>query len=82
MSSRFKLLQHTLLMLCCSSFAIASEDLTDTDCQCRDPDGSMRNLGTVECVDITGEKYLVRCEMSTNTPYWRKIKGGSGCPAA
>jgi hypothetical protein len=42
----------------------------------------MRNLGTVECVDITGEKYLVRCEMSTNTPYWRKIKGGSGCPAA
>ncbi|MFK7854968.1 MAG: hypothetical protein AB8B79_12675 [Granulosicoccus sp.] len=55
---------------------------TDTDCQCRAPDGQMKNLGTVECVDIVGNKSLVRCEMSTNTPYWKKIDGIEGCPAA
>jgi hypothetical protein len=52
------------------------------DCQCRSPDGSMQNMGTVACFDIVGSKFLVRCEMSTNTPYWKKIDGVQGCPTA
>lgn len=50
------------------------------DCQCRAPDGSMRDLGAVECVDITGTRKLVRCEMSTNTPFWKDIENTIGCP--
>ena len=54
----------------------------DADCQCRAPDGQMLDLGTVECFDIVGHKKLVRCEMSTNTPYWKKVDGIEGCPTA
>lgn len=52
------------------------------DCQCRAPGGVMRDLGTVECVDIAGRGKLVMCTMSTNTPYWKDVEGGEGCPAA
>jgi hypothetical protein len=41
----------------------------------------MKNLGTVQCVDIVGTKRLVRCEMSQNNPYWKSLEGGEGCPA-
>ena len=51
------------------------------DCQCRAPDGAMKNLGTVQCVDIVGTKRLVRCEMSQNNPCWKSLEGGEGCPA-
>lgn len=68
-----------------ASFAVAQE--TDAqgiepDCQCRAPDGQMRDLGTVECFDIVGHEKLVRCEMSTNTPYWKQLDGIEGCPTA
>ena len=52
------------------------------DCQCRAPGGVMRDLGYVECVDIVGTRNLVKCVMSTNTPYWKKLEGVDGCPAA
>ena len=52
------------------------------ECKCRSPDGQMQGLGTVQCVDIAGQQNLVRCEMSTNTPYWNKVEGTSGCPDA
>ena len=52
------------------------------DCQCRDPEGGHRDLGTVECVDISGRPWLVRCEMSTNTPYWRRLNERAGCAQA
>lgn len=52
------------------------------NCQCRAPGGVMRDLGTVECFDIVGHRYLVICDMSTNTPYWRKLHDSEGCPSA
>lgn len=52
------------------------------DCQCRAPGGQMRDLGYVECVNIVGTQNLVRCVMSTNTPYWKKLEGVEGCPSA
>ncbi len=61
---------------------VATAGQPDIDCQCRDPQGNRRDLGTVECVNITGTQYLVRCEMSTNTPYWKRIKDDAGCPLA
>ena len=52
------------------------------ECRCRMPGGSMRDLGAVECLEIGARRVPVRCEMSTNTPYWRTLDGGArGCPA-
>lgn len=64
-----------------SAAVVHTAQAQSTDCQCRAPDGSMRDLGTVECVDIVGTRSLVRCEMSTNTPYWRKLDLVDGCPS-
>ena len=62
--------------------ATESDQATAPECKCRSPDGQMQDLGTVQCVDIVGRKNLMRCEMSTNTPYWKKVDGTSGCPDA
>lgn len=67
-------------LLLISSAALAQQ--SDPDCQCRAPGGEMRNLGTVECVNIVGTLKLVRCEMSTNTPFWKDLEGIQGCPDA
>jgi len=82
-------MKHRLPLLKAASIALsillptsllANSTTPDTDCQCRDATGSMRNLGTIECINIPGDQYLVRCEMSTNTPYWKKLEGDAGCP--
>lgn len=52
------------------------------DCKCRAPDGLLQDLGTVRCMDIAGRQSLMRCEMSTNTPYWNELDGVEGCPDA
>ncbi len=83
--ARLKILRVALMMVCSGQvMAQAAEpDLaTAPECKCRSPDGQMQDLGTVQCVDIVGRKNLVRCEMSTNTPYWKKVDGASGCPDA
>ncbi len=72
--------QSALIALAFCSSALGNSSTPDDDCQCRDASGTMRNLGTIECVNITGEQYLVRCEMSTNTPFWKKLENGAGCP--
>ncbi len=56
--------------------------MSPTECRCRAPDGQMQALGTVQCVTIVGRQSLVRCEMSTNTPYWNEVEGVEGCPDA
>ncbi|NND89350.1 MAG: hypothetical protein HKN42_00700 [Granulosicoccus sp.] len=65
-----------------SALAWGQDPLVAPDCKCRAPDGQMRDLGTVQCVDIVGTRKLVRCEMSTNTPYWKTVDGVEGCPDA
>ena len=69
-----------ILMALTTSVGFAQE--TEPDCQCRAPGGLMQDLGTVACFDIVGNKRMVRCEMSTNTPYWKEVEGIEGCPDA
>lgn len=81
---------YALLLGITSQFVLASAHAADTattpltptgpDCRCRAPDGSLKDLGTVQCVDITGNSHLMRCVMSTNTPYWKPVDGVEGCP--
>ena len=51
------------------------------ECRCRVPGGGLTDLGTVACFELGGAPVAMRCEMSTNTPYWRRIDGPAGCPA-
>jgi len=38
----------------------AMAGVDEPDCQCRSPGGERRDLGTVECVQISGSAWLVR----------------------
>ena len=58
---------------------VAIAGLDEPNCQCRSPGGERRDLGTVECVQISGSAWLVRCEMSENTPYWNRLNEQPGC---
>ena len=60
----------------------ALADAPPPDCQCRTPDGELRNLGTELCVTIAGQPARMRCEMSTNTPFWKPLGDGGGCAPA
>lgn len=69
-----------LVLSMTGSIAFAQDG--EPDCQCRAPGGDMYDLGTVQCVDIAGRSKLVMCTMSTNTPYWKDVEAGKGCPLA
>lgn len=51
------------------------------NCECRDQAGSMRSIGFIQCIEINGGQRLVRCEMSSNTPFWSPLTE-NGCPPA
>jgi len=81
------LICHLLFIVVSTLFVtstLAAAATPPPDCQCRAPDGERQDLGTVTCVRIGSKPYLVRCEMSTNTPYWRRLHDEAGCalPAA
>ncbi len=85
MKSPLKLLRPATQSILFSMFFSAASyaafvEPSDTDCQCRAPTGDMKKLGTIECINVTGQRYLVRCEMSMNTPYWNKLEDVEGCP--
>jgi hypothetical protein len=70
------------ILMSTTSVVYAVEQDSDPQCQCREPGGAMLDLGTVKCIEILGTKKLLRCEMSTNTPYWNEVDDVEGCPAA
>ena len=42
------------------------------DCYCTDGSGRRVELGQRICLTVGGETYLARCDMSLNTPTWRR----------
>lgn len=48
---------------------------------CRDGDGNRVELGGLTCIAASScvPPYLARCELSLNSPMWRKVQ--DGCPA-
>ncbi len=60
----------------------AMAEIGEQVCQCRSPGGERRDLGTVECLRISGRAWLMRCEMSQNTPYWNRLNQQQGCADA
>ena len=81
-STKNKLVRRSLLTFLIAFSSVTLAQQSAPDCQCRAPGGLMKDLGTVACFDIVGSNRLVRCEMSTNTPYWKELEGVAGCPDA
>ena len=81
-SSRNIVYRQSLFILLILTSSVAFAQQPDQDCQCRSPGGLMQNLGTVACFNIVGNNRMMRCEMSTNTPYWKELEGITGCPDA
>jgi hypothetical protein len=50
------------------------------DYYCNDRDGIRHELGEVICVTAGCDSWTARCDMSLNSPTWRRI--GDGCPGA
>ncbi len=73
-----------LILWICGAAHVMADTTTAAEvlCQCRDPDGKRRDIGTVDCFSIGGRPTLLRCDMSTNTPYWKKVESVQGCPTA
>ena len=47
---------------------------------CTDGNGNRLELGEFTCIAVScTPPYLARCEMSLNSPMWRKVQ--DGCPA-
>ena len=80
--TRNKVVRRSLLILLISISSVTFAQQPAPDCQCRAPGGLMKDLGTVACFNIVGNNRMVRCEMSTNTPYWKELEGVAGCPDA
>ena len=45
---------------------------------CTDATGARRELGDVICIAASCQTWVARCEVSLNTPTWRKLS--DGCP--
>ena len=45
---------------------------------CTDATGARREIGDVICIAASCQTWVARCEVSLNTPTWRKV--GDGCP--
>jgi len=60
----------------------ASTRASPPDCRCRLPGGELRDIGTVTCLTVSTTPVMMRCEMSTNTPFWKPLGDGSGCNPA
>lgn len=47
---------------------------------CTDSTGQRMELGEVLCITAGCQTWMARCDMSVNSPTWRKIQ--DGCPGA
>ena len=46
---------------------------------CTDSNGQRVELGQVICITASCQTWLAKCDMSLNSPTWRKVQ--DGCPA-
>lgn len=49
------------------------------DCFCTDSQGERIELGKTTCLSIGSQQVTARCEMSLNTPIWKRVQ--KGCPS-
>lgn len=50
------------------------------DCYCTDSRGERVEMGRTACLRIGGQDVLAQCDMSLNSPTWRRVQ--EGCPTS
>lgn len=69
-----------VVILTLAAAPAAAQDRAFPTPWCRDGDGNRVELGGLTCIAAgCTPPYLARCEMSLNSPMWRKVQ--DGCPA-
>ncbi len=46
------------------------------DCYCTDRTGARVELGVTICLQVDGRMFMAQCQMSLNSPMWRKMRDG------
>ena len=49
------------------------------DCYCTDSKGKRIEMGQKSCLQIGSQAVLAQCDMSLNSPTWRRLQ--EGCPS-
>lgn len=69
-----------VVILVLAAVPAAGQERTFPTPYCRDRNGDRMELGELTCIAVScSPPYLARCEMSLNSPMWRKVQ--DGCPA-
>jgi hypothetical protein len=53
-----------------------SADGTAPECYCTDRNGARVEMGETICLQVDGRMFMAECQMSLNTPMWRKVSDG------
>lgn len=57
----------------------AKEGFSYPECYCTNRDQRME-VGGFSCLTVDGERFLAQCDLSLNSPIWRKVE--DSCPTA
>lgn len=50
------------------------------DCYCTDSEGERVEIGRSACLHIGSQSFVAQCDMSLNSPIWRRVR--EGCPTS
>jgi hypothetical protein len=70
-----------ILALAAAASPVPAQDYTrlpGVEYYCTDAEGKRRELGEVICITASCQSWMARCDMSLNSPTWRKMQ--DGCP--
>jgi len=57
----------------------AKEGFSYPECYCTNRDQRVE-IGGFSCLTVDGERFLAQCDLSLNSPIWRKVE--DSCPTA
>lgn len=46
------------------------------DCYCTDRSGGRVEMGEMVCLQVDGKMFMAQCQMSLNSPMWRRVSEG------
>lgn len=71
-----KLATALIITLPAIGYAEAVAQGKTVDCYCTDKTGSRMELGEMTCLNVDGKMFMAQCQMSLNSPMWRKVSDG------
>ena len=65
-----------LIVLAAPAFADGLAQGKTVDCYCTDTAGGRVELGQTICMFVDGRAFMAQCQMSLNSPMWRRMQEG------